>query len=59
MIKERSVIIGMMSEICMKARILLHKLENSEDESLLAYIPRKMDELELEMAECVRLMDGA
>lgn len=50
--EERSILIGMMSEICAKARILLARLRGEGLPISLSDAERKILELERQMSEC-------
>lgn len=51
--EKRSVIMGTMSEICMRARLVLSKAQKSKDNSVLKSAKIKLDALETEMSQCV------
>lgn len=51
--KKRSVLIGMMSEICMKGRILLSKVKKNPTPHVLEEAAAGLDGLESEMTRCV------
>ena len=47
----------MMSEICMKSRILLLKVKQNSDLAVLAEVEKNLSALELEMSTCVAEME--
>lgn len=55
--RKRCVLIGMMSEICMKSRILLLKVKQNSDLAVLAEVEKNLSALELEMSTCVAEME--
>ena len=55
--KERSVVLGMMSEICIKGRIILNSLKSEESLQKCQDIASKIDRLEAEMSSCSEEFD--
>jgi len=47
--KKRSVVLGMMSEACMKGRIVLEALKNDEDMVRCEQLIVKMERIEADM----------
>ena len=55
--EKRAVLIGMMSEICMKSRMILNSIKREDDIPSLERAYDKMDILESEMDECLKKIE--
>ena len=55
--EKRAVLIGMMSEICMKSRMILNSIKSEDGIPSLERAYDKMDVLESEMRDCLAQMD--
>ena len=53
--RKRAVLVGMMSEICIKGRIVLDKVRKGDSSPEEAEF--KLERLEAEMERCVRKME--
>jgi hypothetical protein len=54
---KRAVLIGMMSEICMKSRMILNSIKREESILSLERACGKMARLESEMRDCLKKIE--